>query len=48
VNGPSKDDLNLELRRTIYDEKGKDITSSEDKDKQTNGGMEEVARCVAG
>ncbi|CAG8895655.1 unnamed protein product [Penicillium egyptiacum] len=32
----SKDDLNLELRRTIYDEKGKDITA-EDKEKQTNG-----------
>ncbi|KAF4763808.1 hypothetical protein HAV15_000563 [Penicillium sp. str.  len=33
----SKDDLNLELRRTIYDEKGKDITSTEDKEKHTNG-----------
>ncbi|KAJ9489635.1 hypothetical protein VN97_g3648 [Penicillium thymicola] len=33
----SKDDLNLELRRTIYDEKGKDITSAEDKEKHTNG-----------
>ncbi|KAI2671416.1 hypothetical protein CBS147355_8698 [Penicillium roqueforti] len=33
----SKDDLNLELRRTIYDEKGKDITSAEDKEKQING-----------
>ncbi|KAJ5164868.1 Winged helix-turn-helix transcription repressor DNA-binding [Penicillium coprophilum] len=33
----SKDDLNLELRRTIYDEKGKDVTSAEDKEKQTNG-----------
>ncbi|KAJ5145969.1 uncharacterized protein N7515_000533 [Penicillium bovifimosum] len=33
----SKDDLNLELRRTIYDEKGKDVTSTDDKEKQTNG-----------
>ncbi|CDM35752.1 hypothetical protein DTO013E5_9258 [Penicillium roqueforti] len=33
----SKDDLNLELRRTIYDEKGKDITSAKDKEKQING-----------
>ncbi|KAJ5562580.1 hypothetical protein N7461_001341 [Penicillium sp. DV-2018c] len=33
----SKDDLNLELRRTIYDDKGKDVTSAEDKEKQTNG-----------
>lgn len=33
----SKDDLNLELRRNIYDEKGKDITSAEDKEKHTNG-----------
>ncbi|KAJ5518814.1 Winged helix-turn-helix transcription repressor DNA-binding [Penicillium expansum] len=33
----SKEDLNIELRRTIYDEKGRDITSSEDKEKHTNG-----------
>lgn len=34
---PSKEDLNLELRRSVYDEKGKDITPAEDKEKQTNG-----------
>lgn len=33
----SKADLNLEVRRNIFDDKGKDITPSEDKDKQTNG-----------
>ena len=33
----SKSDLNLEVRRNIYDDKGKDITPSEDKDKQANG-----------
>ncbi|CAG8240149.1 unnamed protein product [Penicillium olsonii] len=33
----SKDDLNFELRRTIYDDKGKDVTPAEDKEKQTNG-----------
>ncbi|KAJ5495477.1 Winged helix-turn-helix transcription repressor DNA-binding [Penicillium diatomitis] len=34
---PAKGDLNLELRRNIYDDKGKDVTSAEDKEKQTNG-----------
>ncbi|KAH8705923.1 putative RSC complex subunit [Talaromyces proteolyticus] len=34
---PAKTDLNLEIRRNIYDDKGKDITPAEDKDKQTNG-----------
>ncbi|EEQ31403.1 SWI/SNF and RSC complex subunit Ssr2 [Microsporum canis] len=33
----SKSDLNLEIRRNIYDEKGKEITPSENKDKETNG-----------
>lgn len=34
----SKADLNLELRRNIYDDKGKEITPAiEDKDKQANG-----------
>lgn len=33
----AKPDLNLEIRRNIYDDKGKDITPAEDKDKQTNG-----------
>ncbi|KAL1954548.1 hypothetical protein VTO42DRAFT_1058 [Malbranchea cinnamomea] len=33
----AKSDLNLELRRNIYDEKGKDITPAEDKEKQANG-----------
>lgn len=33
----SKSDLNLEIRRNIYDDKGKDITPAEDKDKQANG-----------
>ncbi|OAX80059.1 hypothetical protein ACJ72_05616 [Emergomyces africanus] len=32
-----KGDLNLEIRRNIYDDKGKGITPAEDKDKQTNG-----------
>ncbi|KAJ5577695.1 Winged helix-turn-helix transcription repressor DNA-binding [Penicillium hispanicum] len=32
-----KSDLNLELRRNVYDEKGKDVTPAEDKEKQTNG-----------
>ncbi|EEH42265.1 uncharacterized protein PADG_07085 [Paracoccidioides brasiliensis Pb18] len=32
-----KSDLNLEIRRNIYDEKGKGITSAEDKENQTNG-----------
>ncbi|KLJ13829.1 transcriptional adapter 2-alpha [Blastomyces silverae] len=32
-----KGDLNLEIRRNIYDEKGKGITTAEDKEKQTNG-----------
>ncbi|EAW11961.1 putative RSC complex subunit (RSC8) [Aspergillus clavatus NRRL 1] len=34
----SKADLNLEIRRNVYDEKGKEITPAvEDKEKQTNG-----------
>ncbi|KAJ9292846.1 hypothetical protein DTO271G3_8421 [Paecilomyces variotii] len=33
----SKADLNLEIRRNIYDDKGKEVTPSEDKAKQTNG-----------
>lgn len=33
----SKADLNLEIRRNIYDDKGKEITPAEDKEKQTNG-----------
>ena len=33
----AKKDLNLEARRNIYDDKGKEITPAEDKDKQTNG-----------
>lgn len=34
----SKAELNLELRRNIYDDKGKEITpATEDKEKQTNG-----------
>ncbi|KAL2014508.1 hypothetical protein VTN00DRAFT_2033 [Thermoascus crustaceus] len=32
-----KSDLNLEIRRNIYDDKGKEITPAEDKEKQTNG-----------
>lgn len=32
-----KSDLNLEIRRNIFDEKGKEITPSEEKDKQANG-----------
>lgn len=34
---PAKADLNLEIRRNIYDDKGKEITPVEDKEKQTNG-----------
>lgn len=35
---PIKTDLNLEIRRNIYDDKGKEITPAvEDKEKQTNG-----------
>lgn len=35
---PVKADLNLEIRRNIYDDKGKEITpAAEDKEKQTNG-----------
>uniref|UniRef100_A0A093V8C2 SWI/SNF and RSC complexes subunit ssr2 n=1 Tax=Talaromyces marneffei PM1 TaxID=1077442 RepID=A0A093V8C2_TALMA len=35
---PVKTDLNLEIRRNIYDDKGKEITpAAEDKEKQTNG-----------
>jgi SWI/SNF related-matrix-associated actin-dependent regulator of chromatin subfamily C len=34
---PVKADLNLEIRRNIYDDKGKEITPAEDKEKQTNG-----------
>lgn len=44
---PAKGDLGLELRRNIYDEKGKDVTPAEDKEKQTNGeanGLEGIAR----
>lgn len=33
----SKSDLNLELRRNVYDEKGKEIKTSEEPEKQTNG-----------
>ncbi|KAJ5149126.1 hypothetical protein N7448_000704 [Penicillium atrosanguineum] len=33
---PAKDS-GLELRRNIYDEKGKDVTPADDKEKQTNG-----------
>lgn len=33
----SKTDLNLELRRNIYDDKGKEIKPSEESEKQTNG-----------
>ncbi|KAK5445341.1 SWI/SNF and RSC complex subunit Ssr2 [Exophiala xenobiotica] len=33
----SKADLNLELRRNIYDDKGKEIKTSEEPEKQTNG-----------
>ncbi|KAE8150201.1 SWIRM domain-containing protein [Aspergillus avenaceus] len=34
----SKADLNLEIRRNVYDDKGKEITpAAEDKEKQTNG-----------
>jgi SWI/SNF related-matrix-associated actin-dependent regulator of chromatin subfamily C len=33
----SKMDLNLEIRRNIYDDKGKEITPAEDKEKQMNG-----------
>ncbi|PGG96103.1 hypothetical protein AJ79_09729 [Helicocarpus griseus UAMH5409] len=32
-----KGDLNLEIRRNIYDDKGKGVTPAEDKEKQTNG-----------
>ncbi|EED15597.1 RSC complex subunit (RSC8), putative [Talaromyces stipitatus ATCC 10500] len=35
---PIKTDLNLEIRRNIYDDKGKEITpAADDKEKQTNG-----------
>ncbi|KAF3396115.1 SWI/SNF and RSC complexes subunit ssr2 [Penicillium rolfsii] len=34
---PAKGDVNLELRRNIYDEKGKDVTPAEDKEKHANG-----------
>lgn len=35
---PVKTDLNLEIRRNIYDDKGKEITpAADDKEKQTNG-----------
>ncbi|EAU32927.1 conserved hypothetical protein [Aspergillus terreus NIH2624] len=34
----SKADLNLEIRRNVYDDKGKEVTpAAEDKEKQTNG-----------
>ncbi|KAI1626034.1 transcriptional adapter 2-alpha [Exophiala viscosa] len=33
----SKADLNLELRRNVYDDKGKEIKASEEPDKHTNG-----------
>lgn len=32
-----KSDLNLELRRNVYDEKGKEVKASEEPEKQTNG-----------
>lgn len=44
---PAKGDLGLELRRNVYDDKGKDATPVEDKEKQTNGdanGVEGIAR----
>lgn len=34
---PSKADLNLEIRRNIYDQSGKDLTTTDSKDKQANG-----------
>lgn len=34
---PSKADLNMEIRRNVYDGKGKDLTPASDKEKQTNG-----------
>jgi len=43
---PAKD-FNLEIRRNIYDEKGKDVTPADDKGKQTNGdsnGIEGIPR----
>lgn len=33
----SKAELNLEIRRNVYDDKGKEITPAEEKEKQTNG-----------
>ncbi|KAI9718533.1 MAG: hypothetical protein M1812_003984 [Candelaria pacifica] len=33
----SKADLNLEIRRNIYDQSGKDLTTTDTKDKQANG-----------
>ncbi|EXJ70822.1 transcriptional adapter 2-alpha [Cladophialophora psammophila CBS 110553] len=33
----SKPDLNLELRRNVYDDKGKEVKKTEDSEKQTNG-----------
>ena len=32
-----KSDLNLEIRRNIFDDKGKEITPADEKDKQANG-----------
>ncbi|KAF2837313.1 SWIRM-domain-containing protein [Patellaria atrata CBS 101060] len=34
---PSKSDLNLEIRRNIYESNGKEVTPSESKDKPANG-----------
>ncbi|KAK2734975.1 hypothetical protein FQN57_001410 [Myotisia sp. PD_48] len=34
----SKSDLNLEIRRNIYDDKGKEIAPADSKDKEANGG----------
>lgn len=33
----AKNDLNLELRRNVYDDKGKEVKSSDDANKQANG-----------
>ncbi|KAF1992291.1 SWIRM-domain-containing protein [Aulographum hederae CBS 113979] len=37
AQAPSKSDLNLEIRRNIYDSNGKDVTPSEAKEKPSNG-----------
>lgn len=44
---PAKGDLGLELRRNVYDEKRKDVTLADDKEKQINGeanGIESIAQ----